>query len=159
MKLNGGKFLNAAGISGIYSAANPARRTVNILSRNWTDTNGNRRVDCNLMNFSPNGECRTFVPLRVRLPVRQRHREIRTRPARPRRGGHSGRPPDNAVRPHRAGHPGGRHGVLQRSMASRSSMAGGGAARNGSSTSASSTRSCRACPAEFAYHHRNYYNI
>jgi hypothetical protein len=35
---------------------------VNLLRRNWTDTNGNRRLDCDLMNFSPNGECGTFVP-------------------------------------------------------------------------------------------------
>jgi hypothetical protein len=62
VKMNTGKFNNAAGISGIYSTANAGRRTVNLLRRNWTDTNGNRRVDCNLMNFTPNGECGTFVP-------------------------------------------------------------------------------------------------
>jgi hypothetical protein len=62
VKWNMGKFLNAAGISGIYSNANPARRGVNTVRRNWEDTNGNRVVDCDLMNFSPNGECTTFVP-------------------------------------------------------------------------------------------------
>jgi len=61
VKGNFGRFNNAAGISGIYSTANPARRTVNLLARNWTDTNGNRVADCNLMNFSPNGECGTFL--------------------------------------------------------------------------------------------------
>jgi len=50
VKVNGGKFLNAAGITGIYSGTNPARRTVNSLTRAWTDTNGNRHVDCDLMN-------------------------------------------------------------------------------------------------------------
>jgi hypothetical protein len=60
VKWNMGKFNNAAGISGLYSATNPARRTVNLLRRNWTDTNGNRRVDCDLMNFNVNGECTTF---------------------------------------------------------------------------------------------------
>jgi hypothetical protein len=63
IKWNMGKYNNAAGISGIYSATNPSRRTVNLLRRNWTDTNGNRRVDCDLMNFAPNGECTTgFAP-------------------------------------------------------------------------------------------------
>jgi hypothetical protein len=62
VKWNMGKFNNAAGISGIYSTANAGRRTVNLLRRNWTDTNGNRRIDCNLLDFSPNGECSTFVP-------------------------------------------------------------------------------------------------
>jgi hypothetical protein len=61
LKFNGGKYLTAAGITGIYSNANPARRTVNHLVRNWNDANGNRRVDCDLMNFTPNGECGTFT--------------------------------------------------------------------------------------------------
>jgi len=60
-----GKYLNGAGISGVYSGANPARRTVNILRRNWTDLNNDRHVDCNLMNFTPNGECGTFIPFDV----------------------------------------------------------------------------------------------
>ena len=57
VKLNMGKYLSGAGISGIYADANPALRAVNELTRNWTDTNGNRRVDCNLLNFAANGEC------------------------------------------------------------------------------------------------------
>ena len=61
VKWNMGKYLNAAGISGIYSNANAARRTVNNLTRNWRDANGNRVVDCNLMNFDPNGECTGFA--------------------------------------------------------------------------------------------------
>jgi hypothetical protein len=36
---------------------------VNLLRRNWTDSNGNRRIDCDLMNFTPNGECGAFAPL------------------------------------------------------------------------------------------------
>ena len=52
VKVNGGKFLNAAGITGIYSGTNPARRTVNTLERNWSDANNNRRVDCNLMDIN-----------------------------------------------------------------------------------------------------------
>jgi hypothetical protein len=61
VKWNFGKFLNAAGINGVYASANPARRTVNDLIRGWTDTNGNRRVDCDLMNFANNGECGAYV--------------------------------------------------------------------------------------------------
>jgi hypothetical protein len=60
VKWNMGKYLNAATISGIYQDLNPARRTVNGLTRNWGDANGNRVVDCDLMNFAPNGECTTF---------------------------------------------------------------------------------------------------
>jgi hypothetical protein len=52
VKVNGGKFLNAAGITGIYAGTNPARRTVNRLARVWTDTNNNRHVDCDLMNVT-----------------------------------------------------------------------------------------------------------
>ncbi|HTM03089.1 MAG TPA: carboxypeptidase regulatory-like domain-containing protein [Vicinamibacterales bacterium] len=50
VKVNGGKFLNAAGITGIYSGTNPARRTVNSLTRTWSDANGNRHVDCNILD-------------------------------------------------------------------------------------------------------------
>ena len=62
LKYNGGKYLVAATIGGLYSTANPARRTVNTLTRNWTDSDVDRVVDCDVMNFTPNGECGTFVP-------------------------------------------------------------------------------------------------
>ena len=61
IKWNMGKYLNAAGITGVYSGANPGRRTVNNLLRNWTDLNNDRVVNCDPMNFNPNGECGTFV--------------------------------------------------------------------------------------------------
>jgi hypothetical protein len=57
IKWNMGKYLNAANIGGIYSDANPAARAVNELEREWIDRDGDRVVDCDLMNFSPNGEC------------------------------------------------------------------------------------------------------
>jgi hypothetical protein len=60
VKWNMGKYLNAANIGGLYSGANPARRTVNTLQRNWSDTNGNRIVDCNLTQLTNNGECTGF---------------------------------------------------------------------------------------------------
>lgn len=60
IKWNMGKYNNQAAISGIYSNANPARRTVNSLQRSWSDADGDRRVDCDLMNFTANGECGLF---------------------------------------------------------------------------------------------------
>jgi hypothetical protein len=60
LKYNGGRYLVAATIGGIYSTANPARRTVNTLQRNWTDTDVDRVVDCDVMNFQPNLECGAF---------------------------------------------------------------------------------------------------
>jgi hypothetical protein len=52
-----GKYLAGAGINGIYADANPAQRTVNEYTRRWDDINGNRRPDCDLLNFAPNNEC------------------------------------------------------------------------------------------------------
>jgi hypothetical protein len=52
VKWNMGKYLAGAGIAGIYADANPAQRTVNTYFRTWTDVNGNRRVDCDLLNFA-----------------------------------------------------------------------------------------------------------
>jgi hypothetical protein len=61
VKFNGGKFLNAAGISGLYSGANPARRTSNSLTRNWSDTNNNRHVDCDILDATDTRDgCGTF---------------------------------------------------------------------------------------------------
>jgi hypothetical protein len=57
VKWSMGKYLSAAAIDGIYQDANPGQRTVNSLERGWTDNNGNRVVDCDLLNFAPNGEC------------------------------------------------------------------------------------------------------
>jgi hypothetical protein len=52
VKWNMGKYLAGAGIAGIYADANPAQRTVNSYFRTWTDVNGNRKVDCDLLNFA-----------------------------------------------------------------------------------------------------------
>jgi hypothetical protein len=52
VKWNMGKYLAGAGIAGIYADANPAVRTVNTYFRTWTDVNGNRRVDCDLLNYA-----------------------------------------------------------------------------------------------------------
>ncbi len=52
VKWNMGKYLAGAGIAGIYADANPAQRTVNMYTRTWSDLNGNRKVDCDLLNFA-----------------------------------------------------------------------------------------------------------
>src|SRR4030095_6533124 len=52
VKWNMGKYLSGAGITGIYADANPAQRAVNEYFRTWTDVDGDRRVDCDLLNFA-----------------------------------------------------------------------------------------------------------
>jgi hypothetical protein len=61
IKWNMGKYLQSAGISGLYTGANPARNTVNSLTRNWTDTDADRVVDCDLLTQASNGECGAFT--------------------------------------------------------------------------------------------------
>ena len=50
IKWNMGRYLGAAGFQDVYNGANPARRTLNTLSRAWEDLNGNRIPDCNFAN-------------------------------------------------------------------------------------------------------------
>jgi hypothetical protein len=51
IKLNLGKYVQAATADAIYSANNPAARIVTSVSnRGWTDGNGNFVVDCDLLN-------------------------------------------------------------------------------------------------------------
>jgi len=52
VKFNMGKYLSGAGINGIYADANPAQRAVNDYTRTWTDVDGDRIVDCDLLNFN-----------------------------------------------------------------------------------------------------------
>ena len=52
IKWNMGKYLAGAAINGIYADANPAQRAVNEYVRSWTDVDGDRRVDCDLLNFN-----------------------------------------------------------------------------------------------------------
>jgi hypothetical protein len=52
VKFNMGRYLSGASISGIYADANPAQRTANIYWRSWTDVDGDRVVDCDLLNFN-----------------------------------------------------------------------------------------------------------
>jgi hypothetical protein len=52
VKFNMGKYLAGAAINGIYADANPAQRAVNEYVRSWTDVDGDRVVDCDLLNFN-----------------------------------------------------------------------------------------------------------
>jgi hypothetical protein len=57
IKFSGGRYLGAATNGGRYVQNNPANRIVNNVTRSWTDTNGNRVVDCDLRVLTANGEC------------------------------------------------------------------------------------------------------
>ena len=50
VKLNLGKYLEGASVSGIYGATNPVQRLSTEVSRSWTDANGNFEPDCDLLN-------------------------------------------------------------------------------------------------------------
>jgi hypothetical protein len=53
VKWNMGKYLQAAGFGNLYTDNNAARRSTNQLTRSWDDVNGNRIVDCDLLNPNP----------------------------------------------------------------------------------------------------------
>jgi hypothetical protein len=57
LKFNLGHYLDSATNDSEYTSNSPAARIVRQASRNWTDTNNNKQVDCNIMNFDANGEC------------------------------------------------------------------------------------------------------
>jgi hypothetical protein len=50
LKVNVGRYLEAAQNGGFFSALNPTGRLSTTTTRSWTDANGNRIVDCNLLN-------------------------------------------------------------------------------------------------------------
>jgi hypothetical protein len=57
LKFNLGKYLDAATNDSEYTSNSPAARIVRTAMRNWNDSNGNKVVDCDIMNFAANGEC------------------------------------------------------------------------------------------------------
>jgi hypothetical protein len=57
LKFNLGHYLDAATNDSEYTSNSPARLIVRQASRNWQDTNGNKVIDCDIMNFAANGEC------------------------------------------------------------------------------------------------------
>ena len=52
IKFNMGHYLDAATNDGSYTRNSPAQNIVRTVTRNWSDTNGNRIVDCDLLNFN-----------------------------------------------------------------------------------------------------------
>ena len=57
LKFNLGHYLDAATNDSEYTSNSPATRIVRMASRNWGDTNNNKVIDCDIMNFAANGEC------------------------------------------------------------------------------------------------------
>jgi hypothetical protein len=57
LKFNMGHYLDAATNDSAYTRNNPANRIVSTYARGWTDSNGNKVVDCNLLILTQNGEC------------------------------------------------------------------------------------------------------
>ena len=56
LKFNMGHYLDAATNDSAYTRNNPANRIARgvggVVTRNWSDTNGNKVVDCDLLNFA-----------------------------------------------------------------------------------------------------------
>ena len=52
IKFNMGHYLDAATNDGSYTRNSPAGNIVRTVTRNWSDTNGNKIVDCDLLNFN-----------------------------------------------------------------------------------------------------------
>jgi hypothetical protein len=57
VKVNLGKYLQAANNDATYIISNPTTSFQHTGTRNWFDANGNYLPDCNLLNPLPNGEC------------------------------------------------------------------------------------------------------
>jgi hypothetical protein len=57
VKFNLGHYLDSATNDSEYTSNSPAARIVRIASRNWTDTDNDKVVDCDILNFDSNGEC------------------------------------------------------------------------------------------------------
>jgi hypothetical protein len=57
LKFNLGHYLDSATNDSEYTSNSPATRIVRMASRNWGDTNANKVIDCDILNFAANGEC------------------------------------------------------------------------------------------------------
>ncbi|HTM02483.1 MAG TPA: TonB-dependent receptor [Vicinamibacterales bacterium] len=57
LKFSAGRYLGAATNGLQYTSNNPANRIVNSVSRNWTDSDNDKVVDCDLSILTLNGEC------------------------------------------------------------------------------------------------------
>jgi hypothetical protein len=61
LKFNLGHYLDSATNDSEYTSNSPAARIVRIASRNWQDTNNNKAIDCDVLNFDANAECLAVV--------------------------------------------------------------------------------------------------
>jgi hypothetical protein len=52
VRMNIGKYLDAATNDGNYVVNNPANRIQTTMTRDWTDNDGDKVVDCNVLNFA-----------------------------------------------------------------------------------------------------------
>jgi len=52
VKVNLGKYLDAATNDSNYTVNNPANRIRRFMNRDWTDNSGDKRVDCDILNFA-----------------------------------------------------------------------------------------------------------
>jgi Carboxypeptidase regulatory-like domain len=57
LKFNLGHYLDSATNDSEYTSNSPAARIVRQASRNWTDTDNDKVIDCDILNFAANGEC------------------------------------------------------------------------------------------------------
>jgi hypothetical protein len=57
LKFNIGHYLDSATNDSEYTSNSPAARIVRTGTRNWTDSDNDRVVDCDIMNFAANLEC------------------------------------------------------------------------------------------------------
>ena len=57
VKVTLNKYVAGQVLGGLPTSANPISRLTNSNSRTWNDVNGNRVVDCDLLNPAINGEC------------------------------------------------------------------------------------------------------
>jgi len=63
LKFNFGHYLVSATNDGRYTTNNPANLAVSTVNRAWTDTNGNKVVDCDLNNFGAQSAIDTCAAL------------------------------------------------------------------------------------------------
>jgi hypothetical protein len=61
VKFNMGHYLDAATNDSAYTRNNPASRIVSTYDRGWTDSDGDKVVDCNLLVLTTNAECQTLT--------------------------------------------------------------------------------------------------
>jgi hypothetical protein len=69
LKINVGRYLEAAQNGGLFTASNPTARISTTTTRAWTDSNGNWTPDCNLLNPATNAECGASTNANFGTPV------------------------------------------------------------------------------------------